>query len=318
MKRYILPLLLFVSFAHAQTYQIGFVTKGATEYWKTVYAGALKAKEELKKEGVDITMTWDAPDNEADVAAQVAMVQSLVKRKVSGIVLAPSHIRTLIPPVENAAAEKIPVVIIDSGLQSTIQASFIATDNYKGGMLAARQLGKSLEGKGNVILFRTLKGASATEARETGFLETIKNQFPGMTVVSSDMYAGGSYESAEKSATEVLKKFGPETAGIFTSNEVGGRGMLKALRAAGMSGKVKFVSFDSSAETVPALKSGEISGLVVQNPAKMGYLGVKTLVAVLKGGAVEREIDTGCVMITQANMSNPAVAELLEPPQASK
>jgi ribose transport system substrate-binding protein len=165
-----------------------------------------------------------------------------------------------------------------------------------------------------VILFRSRKGAAGTDARETGFLDAIKSQFPGIQVISADQYAGSTYESAEKSATELLSRVGPEATGVFASNEIAAIGMLAALRTTGLAKKIKFVGFDASPRTLEALKAGEMSGFVVQDPMKMGYLGVKALVAHFKGEKVDREIDTGCVMITLDNLEKPAIADLINPP----
>jgi ribose transport system substrate-binding protein len=229
-------------------------------------------------------------------------------------VISPGDVRALVGSVEAAVQAKIPVIVIDSGLQSAQQLSFVATDNYKGGVLGARRLGTVLEGKGKVILFRSRKGAAGTDARENGFLDAIKNQYPGIQVISSDQYAGGTNASSEKNATELLNRLGPEANGVFASNETAVIGMLAALRSTGLAKKIKFVGFDASARTLEALKSGEMQGVVVQDPMKMGYLGVRLMVDHLKGRNVEREVDTGCVMVTMDNLEKPAIADLINPP----
>jgi ribose transport system substrate-binding protein len=315
MKKYIVTLLIAAAAAYAQSYQIVVIPKGTgNDYWKVIHAGALKAQQELKSEGVEVNLIWNGPATEDMVDRQQQIVQEMIEKHVSGIVIAPSDVRALVGPVEAAVQANIPVVVIDSGLQSVKQLSFVATDNYKGGVLGARRLGAVLEGKGKVILFRSRKGAAGTDARETGFRDALKNQFPGIEVISADQYAGGTYESAEKNATELLKRVGQEANGVFASNEIAAVGMLAALRTTGFAKKIKFVGFDASARTLAALKSGEMDGFVVQDPMKMGYLGVKTIVDHLKGKPVDREIDTGCVMVTLENLDKPAIADLVNPP----
>jgi len=127
--------------------------------------------------------------------------------------------------------------------QSVKQISFVATDNYRGGVLAARRLGAVLEGKGKASSFASRK-CRRTDARETAFLDTIKNQFPGIQVISADQYSGGTYESAEKNATEFAPKTRQEANGIFASNEIGRVRMIAALRSTGLAKKIKFVGFD--------------------------------------------------------------------------
>jgi ribose transport system substrate-binding protein len=91
--------------------------------------------------------------------------------------------------------------------------------------------------------------------------------------------------------------------------------MLKALRNANLgNGKVKLVAFDASSATLDGLRSGDIQGIVVQNPFLIGYTGVETLVAHLRGKPVEQNIDTGCQLVTPDNVGTPEVAELLHPP----
>ena len=315
MNKYIVTLLVAAAAAYAQPYQIAIIPKSTTnEYWNIIHAGALKAQQELKAQGVEINLLWVGPPTEDDIVRQQQIVKEMVEKHVSGIVISPGDVRALVAPVEAAVQAKIPVIIIDSGLQSVKQLSFIATDNYKGGVLCARRLGTVLEGKGKVILFRFKKGAAGTDARETGFLDTLKNQYAGIQVISSDQYAGGTYESAEKNATELLKRMGQDANGVFASNEIAATGMIAALRATGFAKKIKFVGFDASSHTLEALKAGDMHGFVVQNPMQMGYLGVKTLVAALKGETVERQIDTGCVMVTLDNIEKPAIADLVNPP----
>ena len=315
MKKHIVTLLIAAAAAYAQPYQIAVIPKSInSEYWNVVHAGAIKAQQELKGEGVEINLLWDGPANEDQLGRQQQIVQEMVNKHVSGIVIAPGDVRALVAPVEAAVQAKVPVVVIDSGLQSVKQISFVATDNYRGGVLGARRLGAVLEGKGKAVLFRFKKGAAGTDARETAFLDTIKNQFPGIQVISSDQYSGGTYESAEKNATELLQRLGQEINGVFASNEIAASGMIAALRATGFAKKVKFVGFDASSRTLEALKAGDMQGFVVQNPMQMGYLGVKTMVAHLQGQKVDREVDTGCVMVTADNLDKPAIADLINPP----
>jgi len=316
MKKSLVTLLLFAAAAaYAQPYQVAVIPKGTSnDYWKIVHAGALKAQQELKSAGVEVNVLWEGPDTGNPVDRQQQIMRDMIARHVSGIVISPGDVRALVGPVEAAVQANIPVIVIDSGLLSVKQLSFVATDNYKGGVLGARQIGKVLEGKGKVILYRSRKGAAGTDARETGFLDAIKNQYPGIQVISSDQYAGGTYDSATKSATELLNHLGSETTGVFASNETAAVGMLAALRTTGLVKKIKFVGFDANVHTLEALKAGEMQGFVVQDPMKMGYLGVKLIVDHLKGRSVDREVDTGCVMVTLDNLEKPAIADLVNPP----
>ena len=312
----LLGALVFAATVSAQTYEVAVIPKGTThEFWKSIHAGALAAAGELKAGGITVNVIWKGPLREDDREQQVQVVENFTGRRVSGLVLAPLDARALVAPTEEAVRAGIPVVIIDSGLKSTAPVSTVSTDNYKGGVLGARRLGELLGGKGKVFLLRVLAGSTSTEQREAGFLDTLAKEFPGLQILSSDQHAGATRDTAYRTSQNLLNRFGRDVTGIFAPNESSATGMLLAMKDAGLAGgKVKLVGFDSGAQTVAALKSGDLQGLVVQNPFRMGYLGVKTLVASLRGQKVELVIDTGCALVTRENMAEPAMGDLLYPP----
>jgi len=296
---------------------IAVIPKGAThEYWKSIHAGAVKASQELK---VDII--WKGPLKEDDREAQIQVVEDLISRGVSGIVLAPLDDVALAGPVGNASRSNIPVVIIDSPIQSQDYVSFVATDNYKGGFMAGEYLCKLLEGKGKVIMLRCHVGSASTTERERGFSDAIK-ACPGIQVVSDNQYAGVTTETAFQTSENLLARFkNPDGSlgidGIFCPNESTTFGMLRALQEGGWAGsakgKIKFIGFDSSLKLIEALQAGQINGLILQNPFQMGYLGVKTIVAHLNHQPIEKRVDTGETLVTRENMDQPEIKELLSP-----
>ena len=276
------------------------VPKGTThEFWKAVNAGAFKARDELRQRGLKVDVIWKGPLKEDDRDQQVQTVENFMTRRVNGIVLAPLDSQALVRPVVNAVRAKIPVVIIDSDLKSDQQVSFVATDNHRGGAMAARHLGILLEGTGNVILLRYAVGSASTEQREAGFLETLKAEFPSIRLLSSDQHAGATRESAYQVSQNLLNRFGREVNGVFAPNETSTIAMTKALKDRGQGGgKVKMVGFDAGSPEVADLRNGDLQGLVVQDPLKMGYLGVMTLVDHLEGKPVARRIETAVTLVT--------------------
>jgi len=205
-------------------------------------------------------------------------------------------------------------VIIDSGLQSEEFVSFVATDNRKGGSLAAERMGQLLGGKGKVLVLRYAEGSASTTERETGFIETIKQKFPEIELVSTDQYAGATRDTAKRASENLLNRFGDQVQGIFTPNESSTMGMLLALEDIGKAGKVSFVGFDVSQKFIEAINGGQLHGIVVQNPFNMGYLGVRTMLESLQGKPVEKRIDTGVTMITLDNLDGAETQTLLHPP----
>ena len=305
--------LLGVSAAEKLT--IAVIPKGTThEFWKSINAGAFKAREELNAKGIKVDVIWQGPLKEDDRDRQIQVVENFMGRRVSGIVLAPLDSQALVRPVLNAVRAKIPVVIIDSGLKTDQYVSFVATDNYKGGQMAGEYLAKMLQGKGNVILLRYAVGSASTEERENGFLAVLKKH-PEIKLISSDQYAGPTRETAYQASQNLLNRFGQQVNGIFCANEPSTIAMTKALRDIGRAGgKVKMVGFDAGSQSVLDMKNGDLQGLIVQNPVAMGYLGVMTMVEHLQGKKVEKRVDTGVTLVTPENMEQPPIKELLNPP----
>ncbi len=287
---------------------IAVIPKGTTHaYWNSVHAGADKAGAEF---GAKIL--WKGPLKEDDRAGQIGIVQGFAADKVSGIVLAPLDDQALAAPVAAASAGGVPVVVIDSGLKGEAGKDFVslvATDNRQAGALGGERLAKLLNGKGKVVLLRYMEGSASTVAREAGFTDAIK-KYPGIQIVSDNMYAGATQSEAQTKAMQMADVL--KTAdGVFTPNESSTLGMLQALVQNGLVGKIKFVGFDTSTELVEDLKKGQVDALVAQNPVKMGYEGVKAAIDKIKGGSVPLSVDTGATVIDKANLESAEIQKLL-------
>jgi ribose transport system substrate-binding protein len=293
------------------------IPKGTThEFWKSIHAGAIKAQREFEAQGVPVRLTWKGPIREDDREQQIQVVEGFLSQGVNGIVLAPLDASALVRPVQEAKQAGIPTVVIDSALASQDAVSFVATDNEKGGALAADRLGELLGGKGRVLVLRYQEGSASTEARERGFLERMKAQYPNVQIVSSDQYSGPTRDTAKRAAENLLNRFGSQVEGIFTPNESSTAGMLLALQDVGKAGQVRFVGFDSSEAFITAMRNKQLDGVVLQNPFEMGYQGVKTMVTHLKGGKIEARVDTGVTIVTPDNLDTDASKALLNPPLA--
>lgn len=296
---------------------IAVIPKGTThEFWQSIHAGSNKAATELSAQGTEVEVIWKGPLREDDREQQIQVVEGFTSQGVSGIVLAPLDNRALVRPVEEAKRANVPTVIIDSGLESDAIVSFVATDNRKGGMLAADRLGQLLNGKGKVLVLRYAEGSASTTDREEGFIAEIKQKFPDIELISTDQYAGATRDTAKRASENLLNRFGDEMQGIFTPNESSTAGMLSALQDIRKAGKVMFVGFDASQIFIDAMRADQLHGIVVQNPFNMGYLGVRSIVDHLQGKPVEKRVDTGVTMVTKDNLESPDVQTLLHPPLA--
>jgi len=292
---------------------IAVIPKGTSHvFWQSIHAGARQAAREL-----DVDIVWRGPLREDDRDSQVAEVENAVARRVSGIVLAPLDESALVAPVMNARRSGVPVVIFDSGLKSGEFISFVATDNDKGGALAATHLAQSLDGRGRVILMRYAEGHDSTTRREQGFLRGLQAH-SGIEVVSSNQHAGADVEGAYKRVEALLARYkatdgGLDVNGIFAPNESSAFAVMRVLKDNGWAGKVKFVGFDASDGLLAGLRDGTIDALVVQDPVRMGYLSVVSMVRHLRGQPVEARIDTGVHLVTRQALDRPEVKQLVQP-----
>ncbi|MEO1844825.1 MAG: substrate-binding domain-containing protein [Akkermansiaceae bacterium] len=294
-------------------YRIAVVPKGTNHtFWKTIHAGANKAAEE---EGVEII--WRGPLVESDREGQIKVVENFITQRVDAITIAPLDDKAMIRPIKEAHDEGMKVVIWDSGLDPSGDKhwdSFVATDNFAAGVKCGKKLAELMGGEGKAILLRHMVGSASTHKRAEGFLKGLKEAGPNIVLISSDKYAGATVEESQEAANNLLNQFADEVDGIFVPNESATEGMMAAMKAAKIAGKVKFVGFDGNDAIIKGVEEGVIDAVCLQDPFNMGYLAVKHSVAHLKGEKVERIVDTGSVILTLENLTEPRMQELVYPP----
>jgi len=286
--------------------RIAVIPKATTHiFWESVRAGAQKAGAEA---GVKIF--WNGPERETDREKQIQIIEDFIVQKVSGIVLAPNDSKALVPLVERVFAKNIPCAIIDSGIDTDKYICFAATDNYKGGVIAARRMGKILNNKGEIIVVKYVPGSASTANREDGFIDTIEKEFPGIKIVDAK-YGMDTVETALQATEDLLTK-NTELDGLYACNASTSVGALAALSNPIYAGKIKMVGFDAEKALIKGLQEGLIDSLVVQNPYKMGYEGVKAVIAALDGKEVPKRIDTGVELVTKERLAEPRIKALLD------
>jgi ribose transport system substrate-binding protein len=316
-------------------YRIAVIPKGLThEFWQSIHRGAERAAADLTAEGVSTSIDWDGPQKENEGREQINLVNLKVGTGINGLVLAPQDSKRMFDCVVEVVDRGTPVVIIDSGLDPErlksrphLIVKYIATNNYKGGRRAAQRLLEVLAQDGktapNLILLRYAVGSESTEQREQGFLDYIQEQNverkkadrPAITLLSTDQYAGATVDDAKKNAGPLLIAHKDKLDGLFTVNESSSTGVLNALRSQGLNGKVRFVTFDSSEPLLQAIREGDIDGTVVQDPYRMGYLGVWTMVKHLEGldvSAGGKDLSTGEYVVTRDNLDSEATRGLFD------
>lgn len=291
--------------APATKYRIAVVPKGvAHQFWTTVKAGADAAAAE---EQADVL--WKGPDAETDIATQKGIIEDFITQKVDAIVMAACDADALVPTVLQAQQANIPVITIDSGVNTEV-ISHVATDNVAGGRIAGETLFQLIDGKGEVGLIPFVQGAASSEDREKGFKEAVKANI-GIKLVATD-YSDSDVGKAKDVTADMLTAH-PNLVGIFAANEPGAIGAANAISERGKADQIKLVAFDGSPDEVKLLEEGVIHALVVQDPFKMGYQGVKQALRAIRGETCEPRVDTGVTVVTKQNLHDPEVQKLLNP-----
>lgn len=286
----------------AKTNEIAVIVKTENaNFWQNVKKGAEAAGKDL---GNEYKVTFQGPQAETAIDEEVNMVNNAINRGVSGIVLAASDPEALIPPVKKAFENGIPVVIIDSGINSDgkYYQSFLATDNRAAGKLAAEKLlAKHGMKKGKVAVMSYTPGAASAIERTGGFMDEVKKQHD--IKLMEPLYSQSDMVTALNQTIDVLTS-NPDLTAIFGANEPTAVGMARAIKERGFAGKLVAVGFDGNQDLQNFVRDGTLEGIIVQSSYQMGYKGVNTINKIIKGEKVDKFIDTGVVFVTKDNIDS--------------
>mgnify|MGYP002381267866 CR=1 FL=1 len=289
---------------------IGVVPKATSHlFFVSVHAGVDQAAREFQTD-----VLWNGPSDETDYTRQIQIVDAMTARHVDALAISATDERALVAPVERAIKAGIPVTVFDSGINIDNYVSFIATDNHGAGCTAARRLAALIGRKGNVGMVMQKPGGTSTGLRERGFEETIAAEFPEVRIVARQF--GMSDPARSRSAAENILTAHSDLAGMFASAEASSIGAIQAIRARGLSGKLRVITFDSSDTHIEAIREGLVDVMLVQNPVRLGYEAVKSLAEHLSGRTPARRLDLPVREIVKADLDNPEVMSLLKPPKA--
>ncbi|RXZ83536.1 LacI family transcriptional regulator [Paenibacillaceae bacterium] len=298
----------------SDTYQIDVIVKATdSDFWQTVLMGAEKAAADSNGK---IAVKTYGPPSEKDIDQQISILENVISKKPDGIVIASTSSDASVPGIENAMKQNIPVVLVDNRINTDQFTSFLATDNVKGGALAADMFVKALEeqGKelaGNIGIISSMAGVQVLIDRNTGFLERLKEIAPNVVPLET-RYVDADITKALGAAEDILTK-NPDVLGFFADNNSTGVGVARAITERNLEGKVPVVAYDADNEEINALKSGAIYALIVQDPFGMGYKGVENVVQAIEGKDVQKEVDTGATAVTMENFETDEIQELLYP-----
>jgi ribose transport system substrate-binding protein len=278
---------------------------------KKIIAVIPKATSHLFGQDLGVEVLWNGPATETDYSRQIQIVDSMIARRVDGLALAAQDRTALDASLDRAAREGIPVTVFDSGVDSTSYLTFVATNNYEAGQMAARKLAELLNRKGSIAMVLHVPGSYSTMEREHGFEDTVAKEFPQIQIVQKQY--GMSDRSKAMAAAENILTAHPNLNGIFASTEPSSVGTSLALKSRRLDGKIKFVAFDATEGLVDDLKGGTIDALVAQDPFRIGYEAVQTLVDKLHGKTPPRRIDLSAHVVIKADLEKPEIKLLLNP-----
>jgi ribose transport system substrate-binding protein len=279
-------------------------------YWQIVFAGARQAGKDL---GVKVPEL--GAQSESDINGEITILENAVAEKPAAVVIAPTQFKALGQPVDEAA-KKVPIIGIDSAADSKAFTSFLTTDNVQGGRIAADGMAAAIAAKygkaeGEVALITHLPGVGSLEARNKGYKEQLAAKYPGLKLVA-DKVSDGNATTGLNIMTDLITA-NPNLRGVFADNLIQCQGASQAIAENKKGDTIKLVCFDADDKLIGYLKDGTIAALLLQDPYRMGYDGVKTALAASKGEKVEANVDTGANLVTKANMDGEKQHALLYP-----
>jgi len=292
------------------------VKTGNSSFWQNVQTGAMDAQKELKAQTPKLSVTFLGAQSESNVNEQINIVESAIDRGVKAIVLAPSDTKALQPAVKKAKDAGIPVIIIDSKLDGdpSQYVSFLATDNKAAGEACAKALiegVKKATGKdsGKIAVMSYVAGVGSEVGRVGGFKDYIKAN--SKLEIVTTQYSNADMPTALNQTTNVLQA-NPDLVGIFGANEPTAIGMGRAIKEAGLSGKIVAIGFDGNSALKEMVMDGTLNAIAVQSSYNMGFLGVKTAYDVaFAGKKVDAYVDTGFLMVTKDNVDSQEAKNVL-------
>ena len=238
--------------------------------------------DKFRKEGVDITMTFEGPDDEEDVESQINTLDAVIAENPSVVCLSAGDMDSCQAQLEAAKENGIPVVAFDSNVSDTkLVRAFRGTDNTQIGKYAAYKLGSAIGKMGNVAVFSAQEKTQSAQERVKGFLDNIAN-YTDIKVVET-VYSD-QVDDMKEAMKEVLDKY-PALDGVFCTNAEVSEMFLEVNKDTGEN-KVAMVGVDATSKQQEAIQKGEELGVLSQNPYAMGY---QTMWAAIQSTAPKKE-----------------------------
>lgn len=264
-----------------------------SSFWQKVAEGA----EAYANEHPEVTVTVQGPASESDIEESLSLLENVILSKPDAIVIGSNADTGANEALSEAAEAGIPVVTVDTKLPSDKVVSHLATDNVKGGELAAEAMvkymndnGIALEGK--VAIVAAVAGVQTIIDRDGGFINKMKELAPKIEVLDP-IYVDNEIDTAMQTTENLITAHGDDLVGIYADNNHTGDGVARAIEQAALKDSVTVVAFDDDQEEIDALLNNIIDALIIQDQYNMGYSGVEYAVKVAKGETIDSYVDTG-------------------------
>lgn len=280
------------------------VVDGTNDFWKALILGARMAAKEYN---ADIEIK--APAEENDVEGQNQLLKESIKEKPDAILFSPSSFTESDELLKEAKEKNIKISFIDSYVDEPLQDLTVATDNLEAGELLGKFAASLLGPEDQIAIVSHVKGVSTAVEREEGFRKGLGDLADNIVEV---VYCNSRYELSRQLTIELMEKY-PDLKMIAGMNEYSSVGAARAVKASGAKDRIVVVGVDSSQEAVQLMENGVFKGLVVQKAFKMGYLGVKETVRMLRGKSYQKDVNSGCQLVTPENMYSSEIEKLLFP-----
>lgn len=281
----------------AARYKVALVAKSTqTDFWKAVFVGAEAAATEYNLE-----LTIDGPGTEEDYEAQNQMIEEAVAGGAQALVFSAIDFDANAPAIEAAAKQGVKIVVIDSAVNSQSVATYIGTDNYSAGKMAAEAALAGVDGELKVGIVNYDVNSANGQDRERGAVDTFAES--GRSEVVATIHTLAEATSAKQDTLALLQAH-PEINVLLAFNEPTSVGAAQAVEELQLADSLWMVGFDSNLVTIDALQTGVTDALVIQNTYEMGYFGVESAYKLLAGqrGEVEKHVDTATRIIDRSNM----------------
>ena len=281
----------------ARQHKVALVAKSTqTEFWLSVFAGAEAAAAEY-----NLDLTTMGPATEEDYEAQNQMIAGAVADGAEALVFSAIDFAENAPAVDAAGQAGGKIVSIDSGVGSDQVSTYIGTDNYAAGRMAAQAALEQVEGPLTVGLVNYDESTANGQERERGVRDALAES--GRARVAASVTTLVEAGRARTDTADLLRN-NPEVNVVVAFNEPTSVGAAQAVEELGLEEEVFLVGFDSNVATVEGLQTGSVDALVVQNPYAMGYLGVESAYRLLtgQGGELEPTVDTSTQIVTRGNL----------------